>query len=579
MTTQQRILIIDDDPMIHKLVAVRLRELKVSMEFATDGETGVRMANAAPPDLILLDVGLPDMTGFSVFERLRDDPFAREIPTIFLTGSDQSKEKIRAFKMGAVDYVTKPFDAGELRARVRSALRIQALVKTLETQALSDRLTGLPNREAFRRAVARCIERARQSATPSQIAVMFLDLDRFKVINDSLGHAVGDELLVSIANRLYECVRRPECNEDGRQEDVVARLGGDEFAILLQDVHEESDVVAVAERIQREVSQPQQLSGHHVMCGVSIGIRMCSNSSAEIDNLLRDSDTAMYHAKLAGKGQYAIFDSEMREHAKRRMQIEVDLRQAVQERQFHLVYQPIISMASNEIHGFEALLRWDHPEQGLIPPDEFISIAEEIGVISDIGRWVLHEACIQCREWCRRFGQDIHIGVNLSKGQLQNEDIVTYVDDTVRDSGIRAAQLTLEITESDIMHDSRAIVPLMQSMRNLGVGLAMDDFGTGYSSLASLHRFPLDYLKIDREFVQRLSDNRPYAAIVHAIVTLAHNLELEVVAEGVESGEQLVILQTLDCDLAQGFHLAKPLSVEDADNLLKQHSSFRSSAA
>jgi diguanylate cyclase (GGDEF)-like protein len=579
MTTRQRILVIDDDPMIHKLVAVRLQDLNVSMECATDGTTGIGMANSILPDLILLDVGLPDMSGFSVFERLRDDPFAREIPTIFLTGSDQSNEKVRAFKMGAVDYVTKPFDAGELVARVRSALRIQALMKTLEIQALSDRLTRLPNREAFSRAVARCIERVKQSATPNQFAVMFLDLDRFKVINDSLGHAVGDELLVAVANRLYECVRRPGHNEDGRHEDLVARLGGDEFAILLHDVRDESDVVPVAERIQREVSRPQRLSGHHVTCGVSIGIRMCDNSCAEIDGLLRDSDTAMYHAKLAGKGQYAIFDGAMREKAKRRMQIEGDLHQAVQKRQFRLVYQPIMGVTSNELHGFEALVRWDHPEQGVIPPDRFISIAEETGVICDIGRWVLHEACIQCREWSRRFGKDIHISVNLSKAQLHNEDIVSYVDGIVRDSGIRPEQLVLEITESDIMHDSRAVVPLMQAIRNLGIKLAMDDFGTGYSSLASLHRFPLDYLKIDREFVQWLSDNRPYAAIVHAIITLAHNLGLMVVAEGVESNDQFVVLQTLDCDLAQGSHLAEPLSVEEAECVLKQHNSLRSSAA
>jgi len=580
MTSQQTVLVIDDDPLIHKLVTVRIKELNALVECAGCGAAGVDKAHEINPQLILLDVAMPDMTGFEVCEQLRNDPLTRDIPIIFLTGTDDAEEKVKAFEMGAVDYVTKPFNAAELRARVRAALRMQALVEALETQAQTDHLTGLPNREAFRRAIARCIEAARQKPNAARFALLFLDLDRFKIINDSLGHAIGDELLVAVANKLYQCVRRAPRDKRQPGEDMVARMGGDEFAILLHAVDDMKVVTDISERIQSELSKPLVLQGYQVSCGVSIGIRVCEGNEDSADALLRDSDTAMYQAKASGKGRHAIFDSKMHDHALQRLQIENDLQSALANQQFHLQYQPIVSLADGRLLGFEALIRWHHPERGTVMPDAFIPVAEETGMITEIGRWVIREACMQVREWIRSTGRDdIFITVNLSKVQLRSAEFEQEIADALYDTGLEPEHLQLEVTESVIMHESRTVVPVLERLSDMGVKLAMDDFGTGYSSLASLHRFPIDIMKIDKQFVQRLSDNRPYAAIVHAIITLAHNLDLEVVAEGLDSPEQLAILQTLECDAAQGFYLSKAVDAEDARRWLDQKSPFARYAA
>lgn len=580
MSHQQTVLVIDDDPLIHKLVAVRIRELHAQIECADSGQTGLELAHQIDPHLILLDVSMPDMSGFEVCKRLSNDPLTRDIPVIFLTGTDNPDEKVKAFELGAVDYVTKPFNPAELRARVRAALRTQALVQALEMQAQTDSLTGLPNREACRRAISRCIESARQHQDRSPFALLFLDLDRFKIINDSLGHAIGDELLIAVANKLYNCVRKSPRDSRKRGEDMVARMGGDEFAILLHDVENIDVVTIVADRIQRELSQPLILQGYQVSCGVSIGIRMCEGGEDSADALLRDSDTAMYQAKASGKGQHAVFDAAMHETVLHRLEIEHDLQEALSQEQFQLQYQPIVALEDGELLGYEALIRWHHPERGVVMPDEFIPVAEETGLITDIGRWVLREACAQLREWSLSFSRnDIYISVNISKAQLRAAEFEGEVRSAIADTRIQPHQLCLEVTESVIMHESRTVVPVLQQLHDLGVRLAMDDFGTGYSSLASLHRFPIDALKIDKEFIQRLSNNRPYAAIVHAIITLAHNLDLHVIAEGLDASEQLAVLQALECDSAQGYHLGKPANADDAARFLENERPFSRHAA
>jgi len=566
----QRILVVDDDPMIHKLVTLRLKDLNAAVLCAESGAAGMAMALTEQPHLILLDVGLPDISGFNVCTRLRDDPLTREIPIIFLTGTDDSTEKVRAFEMGAVDYVTKPFNSAELRARVRAALRMQALIEALETQALSDKLTGLPNREAFRRAVSHCLTYARSHAPEYKFAVLFLDLDRFKVVNDSLGHSVGDQLIVAVANQLYRSIRHSPRKPGDRLNDMVARLGGDEFAVLLHDVKDEASVQQIAQRLQDDISKPHHLDGHIVSCSTSVGIRMSDSNAEDVDTLLRDSDTAMYHAKASGKAHAALFDAQMHEKAMRRLHIETSLRCAIDERTLGVVYQPIVSLTTNKLMSLEALLRLNDPNGEPIEPMEFLPIAEETGHIHELGRWIIREACMQAREWNRSFNRNISISVNLSRIQLSADTIEADIAQAIRDSNIAPSDLILEITEGVIMHSSNFIVPTMQRLRNLGVTLAMDDFGTGSSSLASLHRFPIDIMKVDREFIRRLNDNRPYAAIVHAIITLAHNLNLRIVAKGVETAEQLALLQALDCDAAQGFYFKAPLTAGEVEQLLSQ---------
>jgi len=564
MRRQQTLLVIDDDRMVRRLVTIRLRDLSVRVEGAGDGPTGIAEARRLRPDLILLDVSMPDMDGFEVCRRLRNQPTTRDIPVIFLTGTDDPAEKAKAFELGAVDYVTKPFEPAELRARVRAALRTQALVEALETQARTDSLTGLPNRAAFRKRLTECLERA-HSNDAYHFTVLFLDLDRFKIVNDSLGHAVGDQMLVAVADTIRRVVAESMVDVGG--DAYIARMGGDEFTILLEQIDDQQWVCDLAEHIRSELTCPLQLDDYQVSTDASIGVRSCNGLCSDADELLRDSDTAMYHAKAAGKGRYVVFDDHMHHEALHRLELEQDLRQALPNDQFMLYYQPIISLESGLLTGFEALLRWQHPERGIIPPDHFIPIAEETGLIIDIGQWVLDQACADLADWKQRFPDHtppIHVACNLSKVQLAVNGLGDVVADTLERHGIDPGELHLEVTESVIMHDAAVVVPVMEQLRSTGIVLTMDDFGKGYSSLASLHRFPIDVLKIDREFIDAMTRSRAHTAVVHAIVTLADNLGMRVVAEGIETNDHLVQLQTLDCTYGQGYLFGKPAPAEQA---------------
>jgi predicted signal transduction protein with EAL and GGDEF domain len=583
MTRRQRVLIVDDSEMIRKLVAARLRDLSVEMVEAASGGEGIDEAIEQNPDLILLDVDMPDMSGFEVCQQLKKDPQTSDIPVIFLTGSDDPAAKIRAFELGAVDYVTKPFDAAEMRARVGAALRTQALLEMLATKANTDELTGLPNRSHFTEALTRCIERASVDHA-YRFCVLFLDLDRFKLINDSLGHIVGDELLVHVARKLRKCVRLDDRADPGpgsaRSRDMVARMGGDEFTILLDDVPDQQVPITVAQRVCEELGRPFILSGQAVNTTVSIGVRMCDHTCDSPDTLLRDCDLAMYHAKSAGKARHAVFDEKMHTEAMTRLQLENDLRFAIAQRQLELHYQPVVSLESGDLLGFEALLRWMHPQRGVVMPTQFVPIAEETGLIIEIGGWVMRQACTQLQRWRRMIPRrrPLHMCINLSKAQMTDPDLIENIRDLLRKTNVDPQSLNFEVTESEIMEDPHMVVRALEQVRGLGVRTAMDDFGTGSSSLASLHHFPIDVLKIDRAFVQSMGRSRAHAAIVHAIVSLAQNLNMEVVAEGVETHDQLVQLQALDCNHAQGYLFSQPLPAAAAENMLLARAPFARTA-
>lgn len=564
MSRSQTVLVIDDDQSIRQLVPVRLKSLSARIVSASGGPEGIRLAAETRPDLILLDVSMPEMDGFEVCRQLRDNPLTRQIPVIFLTGSDEPDEKSRGFELGAVDYVTKPFDPAELRARVRNALRTQALLAALEVEVRTDRLTGLPNRRAFSDVLQRCIERCREHEQ-YQFAVLFIDLDRFKLINDSLGHQVGDELLVAVADRLRRCIGEVPCQGRAGAEHVIARMGGDEFTILLDDLPSRDTALQAADRLQEELGQPYNLGEHRVSSSLSVGIRFSHGREETDQTLLRDSDAAMYHAKSAGKGRYMVFDEQMHETAVDRLSLENDLREALEREQFELHYQPIIRAESGTLVGFEALLRWHHPQRGLVAPDRFIPIVEENGGIHRIGRWVLRQALQQLEVWQRLHSGEtpLHIAVNLSKAELTLTNIDTQIAEAIESVGIEPQQLTLEITESAIMSDPGTVVPVLERLRRLGVRLAMDDFGTGHSSLALLHKFPLDALKIDRSFIVSMSETRAHSAIVGTIVMLAQYLGLEVIAEGVETNTQLAQLLAMDCDCIQGYYFGKPAPAQE----------------
>ena len=430
--------------------------------------------------------------------------------------------------------------------------------------AFHDALTGLPNRALFMDHLKVAVERTRRNRQ-RMFAVLFLDLDRFKVINDSLGHMIGDQLLISIARRLEACLR---------PSDMVARLGGDEFTILLRDVEHESEASDVAERIKNSLCQPFDLRGHDVFTGVSIGIAPSSIGYDKAEDILRDADTAMYRAKSLGKMRHEVFVKTMHFSAMHQLQMETDLRHAIEREEFFVHYQPIVSIDSGALEGFEALVRWQHPERGLIMPDKFVSLAEETGLILPIGRFVLREACNQMRRWQDQsaLALPLTISVNLSNKQFTQPDLIDQIKAILQETRLDPRCLKLEITESVVMENIETATEMLRQLRLLGVTLSIDDFGTGYSSLSYLHRFPINTLKIDRSFVSRMLENNENAEIVRTIVMLAHNLNMDVVAEGVETTEQLSQLRELGCQSGQGYLFSKPIDCQTAlAFILAQH--------
>ncbi|HEX6903832.1 MAG TPA: EAL domain-containing protein [Thermoanaerobaculia bacterium] len=433
--------------------------------------------------------------------------------------------------------------------------------------AFHDPLTGLPNRALFMDRLGMAIAHAKRRLSYTY-AVLFIDLDRFKNINDSLGHSAGDELLVAVARRLSSCLRPG---------DTVARLGGDEFTILLDEVTDVDHAGQVAQRMHREMAQPFHIQGHEVYVTLSLGITLGAGGDYDRpEDVLRDADTAMYGAKTSGKARDAVFDREMHDRAVALLQTETDLRRAVDRSEFEVHYQPIVSLTSGEIDAFEALLRWRHPWRGLLLPDDFVPIAEETGLIVPIGWWVLREACRQLADWrvlpgCR---QPLAVTVNLSGKQFLQADLVHRVQEILQHTGLEPECLRLEITESTIMSKAEEAIAKLQGLRDLGIKVYIDDFGTGYSSLSYLHRLPVDALKIDRSFVSEMCHREDRSEIVGTIVTLARNLRMDVAAEGIETAEQVSRLRVLSCHFGQGYFFSRPLCQAGVAGLIQNGASW-----
>ncbi len=428
----------------------------------------------------------------------------------------------------------------------------------LRYYALHDTLTDLPNRVQFMNHLRQAVERA-EGNTYAKFAVLFLDLDRFKVINDSLGHAVGDKLLIAIAERLTACVRPG---------DVVARLGGDEFVILLNRSGDTPEVVNVAERLQAKISEPFKIDNYEVFTTASIGIIVSGSTQRKAEDFLRDADAAMYRAKESGKARYEIFDRKMHVQNMNLLQVETDLRHAVERNEFEVLYQPIVNLTTGFAHEFEALIRWRHPIHGLVEPNEFVHVAEETGLIIQIGKWILDESCRQTAEWQRRFNLPLSISVNLSAKQLMHPTLAAQVKQVLSETGLDSNQLKLEVTESTVMEHSEKSLKILSELDALGVSLSTDDFGTGYSSLSYLQRFPFDRLKIDRSFINIMDENEKSRSIVKTILMLGENLDIEVVAEGIETAAHLEKLRALGCKSGQGYLFSRPVDCEATEEFL-----------
>jgi diguanylate cyclase (GGDEF)-like protein/PAS domain S-box-containing protein len=430
----------------------------------------------------------------------------------------------------------------------------------LQHEAMHDVLTGLPNRAMFIDHLELAIARAQRNEE-RKFAVLYVDLDRFKIINDSLGHSVGDQLLKEVAVRLWNCVRAG---------DTVARLGGDEFVLLLEDVYAESEAIDVAERIKSELAAPFTLNGREVFTTVSIGVASSWTSYHQAEGLIRDADAAMYRAKSLGKNRHEIYDSVMHAQVNDLLQMETALRLAIERKEFLVYYQSIVDLETFKISGFEALIRWNHPEKGFISPANFIPLAEETGLIVEIGEWVLREACQQMERWQKIFPSDppLFVSVNLSSKQFIQSDLIQRITQIIKETKINPEGLKLEITESAVMDDVDSATEMLKKLRALGIKLSIDDFGTGYSSLSYLHRFPIDTLKVDRSFVVNMSEDSENVEIVRTIVSLAQNLGMNVIAEGVETKEQLAALRRLGCENGQGYLFSKPVAAKAAENLI-----------
>ncbi|MBD6618358.1 EAL domain-containing protein [Komarekiella sp. 'clone 1'] len=584
------ILIIDDMAINLRVLSSILTKEGYNVRKALNWQMALTACQTVLPDLILLDIMMPEVDGYEVCQRLKASELTADIPVIFISALDDVFDKIKAFRVGGVDYISKPFEFEEVLVRVQNQLALrtaQLEILNLNTEleqrvkqrtwelekalqilqeeissrqelqnqlldiALHDSLTGLPNRVFFIRRLEKALNRAQQKSN-YHFAVLFLDCDRFKVINDSLGHLVGDELLIAIAHRLQACLMPV---------DTLARLGGDEFGILIENLTDISMAIQLAERILQQLALTFKLSRYEVFMNVSIGISWGNKDYERPEYLLRDADTAMYRAKAQGRARYHVFDPVMYQEAIQLLELENDLRRAVERQEFIVYYQPIISLATGNISGFEALVRWQHPIRGLVCPVDFIPVAEETGLINVINIWVLHTACHQLSIWQQHPAtpKNLTISVNLSARLFSQPDFIAKIDQIIDETKINPANLELEITESVIMENTNGIKTILQQLKQRNIKLIMDDFGTGYSSLSYLYSFPLNALKIDKSFVKRMQENQENMGLVPAMIGIADSMGMTAIAEGVETKEQLAQLRSLNCNFAQGYLFSRPL--------------------
>lgn len=516
--------------------------------------------------------GAPSATilGHSVFDRVHPEDMdtkrrlmsaVTERPNKILTGRvrlRQEPSSWRDFEVILANLLHEPAVAG-IVATFHDVTERMTFEQKLTRLAFHDPLTGLANRAHFRDRLQQALERA--DAEDRCVAVIFFDLDNFKIVNDSLGHDCGDQVLRVVADRVRNCLRR---------DDTAARFGGDEYTVLVEGVSGLKQVMPIVERIGMALRDPIRIDDRDLFVGGSIGIAISAPNRDCPDDLLRKADLAMYHAKSNGKGCHAIFDAQLNAAAMERLELETDLRQALERKELRIYYQPIVSLDDGRICEVEALLRWQHPRLGLMLPARFIPLAEETGLIIEIGQWVLTNACRQVRKWQLHYPGEssLLLSVNLSALQFRHAALVEEIGKTLQKSALDPSCLTLEITESNLIHDPAGTVVILRSLKDLGIRLAIDDFGTGYSSLSYLKQFPIDVLKIDRTFVKDIERDHHDRAIARSVVALASAFNLKVVAEGIETEEQTVRLQALGCNRGQGFLYAPPQSAEAFEVLL-----------
>ncbi len=697
------VLVVDDDMAQRLLMVETLLEDDLHVEEAADGQEALTTFESITPELVLMDVKMPKMDGFTACKAMRQLPGGRDVTIVLVTGLEDFDSIQQAFEAGATDFITKPVNWPLLSHRVRYLLRASAAFRGLrysenrlalaqqiarlgnwdwdiendswdwseqmykifaknleefvpskeaileavhsddremveremenilqgrnefsldhriivkdmcltvnvqgevfydnEGKAVSahgtlqditdriraeeqirflayyDSLTGLPNRQLFMEHVEQALHAASRSG--DKMALLYLDLDRFKRINDTLGHDAGDQLLKKISTDLTDSVRSSDiiakADMPSGPRASLSRLGGDEFTLLLTGIAEEEHAGLVAKRILELLNQPMEINDQEVYVSASIGISLYPRDGDTVDLLLRSADVAMYHAKESGRNSFMFFSSQMNSRALERLTIEADLKKALERDELVLFYQPQINLQTGAIAGFEALVRWQHPEHGLVPPGKFIPVAEEAGLIVPVSNWVLHEACRQNQQWIEAGLTPVRMSVNISSVQFTKQNLTGVVQDALQATGLDPQYLELELTESAIMQNVGEVIETLNEMKSLGISLSVDDFGTGYSSMSYLKRFPLDVLKIDRSFIMDITIDENDAAIVKAIIALAKILGLKTVSEGVETREQLDFLREHGSDEMQGFFISKAVPAKEAEQFLVADGKF-----
>ncbi|BCG65137.1 MAG: diguanylate cyclase [Methyloprofundus sp.] len=592
-----KILVVDDERFFTNLLYDILKD-KYHVSVVNSGTAALEKIQQQHFDLVLLDILMPDIDGYEVCRQIKLLEHGHNVAVIFLSVKNDEQDELTGFKLGAVDYITKPISLPIVLARVatqvalvnaqtqlrqhsadlellvskrtaelnREITKKQKAYEKLHYLANYDQLTQLPNRNLFNERLAYAYKLAKRNKT--QFSLLLIDLDRFKQVNDSLGHHIGDLLLEQVGVRLSACLRGV---------DTIARLGGDEFTVILTEITKKQDAAIVAEKILESLGEPFNVNGQTIHIGASIGIASYPEDGEDFSCMLKNADLAMYEVKEKGKNAYAFFSAGLTIYVKQRMELDKDLRHALINEELYLQYQPIIDLSNNAICGVEALLRWHHPKYSNVATEEIISIAEDSDLILELGEWVLTSACRQFSEWRQQGLDNLHIAINMSTRQFcYKADSNGMVAKLIQQFQIPADALQLEITESLMLEDSEFTVDVLQKLKQLGLAFSVDDFGTGYSSLGYLRRFPIDILKIDKSFIQDLPLDSGSDALVKAIIAMAQCLNLRVIAEGVETQQQLEFLQRHGCDMVQGYYFSRPVSAAKFELLMAQQQKLSS---
>lgn len=563
----KKVLVIEDEELVRANILDLLEVEDFDAIGAENGSVGVQLAKEHVPDLIICDVMMPGLDGYSVLKILRGEPATAMIPFIFLTAKATQGDIRQGMRLGADDYLTKPCTPNELLEAIATRLEKQAAIASLYATKLKqaedkldylhhhDSLTNLPNQVSLREQ----FKQIQSGAECNSLAfILLLGLDQFNRINNTLGHSFGNLLLKAVAERLLTCIS---------DSDFVARLNADQFALILTTTNRRRDAASVAGAILDAISQPFMVSGQEIFITTSIGIALYPYDSSDIDNLMKNANSAMCRAKQQGGNNYQFYTTDLSTIASDRLALEASLRRALSRSEFQVYYQPQVDLQTRQIISAEALVRWHHPERGLLTPAEFIALAEETGLIIPIGEWVLRTACIQAKNWQRNRSSPLRVAVNLSIRQFNQQNFIEKIANILTETGLAPELLELELTETLMVQDFRSAIKILSELKALGIQISIDDFGMGYSCLSYLHQFPLDTLKIDKCFVRNITTNAKNTAITKAIIQMAHSLNLKVIAEGVETKAELAFLYEQQCDAIQGYLFSHPLPIEEFEKL------------